>query len=290
MTYSSRGCCHLECAAASHGPSRRRCLRDEPHSGLRRGLSFRHDSRNSRLSRRVQNARDRFGSESIGWHPCNSDDWQPALRPGTLQGAIKRTCVMSLLVTSLSLFPIYCCLVDMSDGITTAAVGDVLSVPFALMTVHINDGAKRVHKLLRPQRSKRHRAFTNTPVWNFRGHLHDELLHSRLREKNHVYAGLIIRMSEFEQRDMQQGSCLLVLFYAFCRISSLRIRSPQPREPFCPWFRLPCLRLQIPLYHVPIYVAVDYIFTCTYIAPDGSRIHTSNMHSPQQYNLDEYSN
>jgi hypothetical protein len=52
--------------------------------------SSRHDSRNSRLSRRFQNARDRFGSESIGWHPCNSDGWQPASCDGVLHEAIKR--------------------------------------------------------------------------------------------------------------------------------------------------------------------------------------------------------
>lgn len=58
--------------------------------GSATGPSSRHDSRNSRLSRRFQNARDRFGGESIGWHPCNSDDWQPALCYGVLHRAIKR--------------------------------------------------------------------------------------------------------------------------------------------------------------------------------------------------------
>ena len=59
---------------------------------------------------------------------------------------------------------------------------------------------------------------------------------------------------------MQQGSCLLVTLYAFCRIYSLSGFSAPRTLPPLPLVSSPMLRLQIPLYHVSIYLVV-YIFT-----------------------------
>jgi len=80
--------------------------------------SSKHDSRNSRLSRRFQDARDRFGNESIGWHSGNTHS---RVSPQSHQAI----CVMVFLVTSREI-TISCCLVDISDRVT-AVVGNVLS-------------------------------------------------------------------------------------------------------------------------------------------------------------------
>ena len=85
----------------------RGCLRDGPHSGLRRGLARGMTLETPGCQDGFKTTATALGIESIEEYPCNSDDWQHALRYGTLHGAIKRTCVMLFLVTSIA-FTISC--------------------------------------------------------------------------------------------------------------------------------------------------------------------------------------